>query len=65
MIKDPENDVNYINVFLRDGTQYTKKDIPTYPFGRGESEGRVVSFWHENKLRVIPMDLVQYVELCE
>ena len=62
MIKDPE-DVNQINVFLRDGTQYTRKDIPTRPFGIGESEGRVVSFWHENKLRVIPMDLVQYVEL--
>ena len=64
MIKDPEN-VNQINVFLRDGTQYTRKDIPTCPFGIGESEGRVVSFWHENKLRIIPMDLVQYVELCE
>ena len=60
MIRDPETDVFTINVKLKTGEFFTDKDIPNNPNGDQE---RMISFWHEDKLRVYPLENVEYYEL--
>lgn len=49
-----------INVWLKDGSIYLNKDIPSAVHGKYE---RAVSFWmDENTLRVCPLDQVDYFE---
>lgn len=61
MIKDIK-DLNGIklNVFLKDGTDYLGKDIPSRPFGDNE---RYVAFWVDGAITLIPMDLVKRIEM--
>lgn len=62
MIKDintVDNNV-VVNVLLRDGTLYNRKNIPSLPTGDCD---QFISFWDsDSRLRIIPLGLVQYFE---
>ena len=61
MIRTVENEENLqLNIFLKNGDSFMKKDIPDNPFGQNE---KVVSFWNEGKLMMYPMDQVEHIEL--
>jgi hypothetical protein len=57
MIK-PMPPVNKVNVYLRDGTLFLNKDIPSKPF-----DNRSIGFFDGALVTIIPMDLVSRVEL--
>jgi hypothetical protein len=59
MIKNPDKDARIINVYLRNGVSYKYKDIPENPFAHKSC----IAFWDENMLKIIPMDLIAYIEL--
>ena len=61
MIRDPKEDAEWISVYLRNGTQFTKKDLPEDPY----VVPGTVSFWYDDKLTTIPLDLVALVEIKE
>ena len=61
MIKEPKNMQSLkLNVFLKNGTSYLNKDTTPKPFGEME---RVVGFWDEDMIIMIPMEQVYRVEL--
>lgn len=61
MIKDPTNLKNLkLNVFLKDGESYLGKDTTSKPFGDND---RMVGFWQDNAITIIPMDLVKKIEM--
>ena len=62
MVRMPKTQNFKINVFLKNGDCFNDKDIPNQPFGE---DGRVVSFWDEDRLIVFPMDEIFCVELIE
>lgn len=62
MIKSPQTNQFKINVLLKNGEYYENKDITERPFGGREL---VVSFWHENKIRLYSLQDVEYCELVE
>ena len=49
-----------INVKLKNGDEYLDKDVPETPLGQHD---RIVSFWHQGSVRIIPMAEVQHVDL--
>ncbi|RLI66867.1 MAG: hypothetical protein DRO67_00395 [Candidatus Asgardarchaeum californiense] len=51
-----------ITVVLRDGYVYERKDIPEAPLGDGE---KYVSFWDDDHIKIIPLDLVDHIKLHE
>ena len=59
MIKVPEGMEISINVFLKNGEKYLGKDITNQPLGEHE---KLVSFWHEGKIRTYPIRQVEYFE---
>lgn len=61
-IYTPESQNLKANIFLRNGFEYLGKDITPKPFGERET---CVSFWEEGAIRVIPLDLVAYVDVYE
>ena len=61
MLRNVDTDVvnrGNITVYLRSGVVYENCDFPTQVFSEYE---QIVTFWHENKLMNIPMDLVKSV----
>lgn len=64
MIKHLVNESSVkINVYLKDGTEFLGKDIPTSPLG---DQGNMISFWVDaNTLRVYPLSEVSYIEFVE
>ena len=49
-----------INVKLKSGEYFQKKDVPEQPFGDFET---TVSFYNRGKVRIYPMADVEYCEL--
>lgn len=62
MVRVFESENYKISVFLKDGQTFLNKDIPTKPFGDTE---RIVAFWNEDKILMIPMDQVDFIEFFE
>lgn len=60
MIRMPETDEFTINVKLKTGTEFLKRDVTNQPFG---DHGNVVSFWHGDAIRMYPLVDVEYVEV--
>ena len=61
MIKDPANtDTLTLTVKLRNGETFTGVDTPSRPFGDND---KLVAFWLDGKVRIYPMDLVEYIEM--
>lgn len=53
MIRDIDNQAELlIDVLLESGEMYKSCDVPSAPFGE---EMNVVSFWHGDKLHIVPM----------
>jgi hypothetical protein len=49
-----------MNVVMKDGREFLGCDIPLRPFGDSE---RVVSFWVDDAIRVVPLEDVRQVDL--
>lgn len=62
MIRQPKTDSLKINVILETGEMFIAKDIPPKPFGENE---RMVSFWQDDRIMIIPMERVHKIELYE
>ena len=63
MTKDfPENTNIRAYVVLRDGIEYDQCDIPSLPFGSRE---RFFSFWTQDSLKIIPIDLIKSIDLYD
>lgn len=61
MIKQiQELDKITINVKLKSGELFTNKDIPNMLFGSNET---YVAFWHNDRIRIYPLEEVEYVEM--
>lgn len=62
-IRDIDTGANIkINVVMKNGFEYLGCDIPSRP--QGESE-RVIAFWYENAVRMVPFEDVLWVEFYE
>lgn len=60
MIRELKTKEFSINVKLKSGAFFENRDIPNSPFGEYE---RMVSFWHNDKLRVYSIEEVEFCEL--
>ena len=61
MIKDPSNTATLtLTVKLRNGETFTGVDTTSRAFGETE---KVVAFWLDGKVRIYPMELVEYIEM--
>lgn len=60
MVKNPTSEDMSINVFLKNGEEFTNRDIPQAPFGEFE---KVVYFWDNGKLVMYPISQVSKIEL--
>jgi len=60
MIRIPETTEFSINVKLKSGDLFKNKDVTDNPFGDYE---KIVSFWEGDKIRVYPLQDVEYYEL--
>jgi hypothetical protein len=57
MIKNPK--INKVNIYLRDGREILRKDIPHNSLGEND---RVICYFDEDEsLHVIPLDLVKHI----
>ena len=62
MIKDFENTEKLLfTITLKNGEIYENKDITQAPFG----QDNFVAFWHDNKVRMVPISLIKYVDMIE
>lgn len=60
MVRLPKDSNMKINVILKNGEQFLRKDIINQPFGENE---KLVYFWLDDIIRVYPMGAVEYMEL--
>jgi len=61
MIKTPESMDNLkLNIFLTNGKVFRDKDTTTQPLGDNETS---VSFWHNDKLLIYPLEQVEHIEM--
>jgi len=62
MIRNTKNEESCtINVFLKKGVAFMDCDIPEYPISEN---GMLVKFWNGDKIIIIPMSEVTYIEFC-
>ena len=58
----PEEEIKYakLNIYFKDGTQVKAVDTTSKPFG---DHDKVVAYWDENKICIVPMGLVLNIEM--
>lgn len=62
MIRDPEIAKLKIDVYVKTGPIYKNCDITSSPMGQHE---RVISFWHDSRVYVYPLDRIDHYEFHE
>ena len=62
MIKEPETNVGKVVITMKDGFTYVGKDVPNNPFGEHD---KLFSFWYGNKIRIIPIENISYIDMFE